>query len=770
MNKSATHAAATPQAAGGLKGLTANTSLQLWLFAITLFSSALLLFAVQPMFAKMALPKLGGSPSVWAVSMCFFQTALLAGYCYAHALNRFLAPRQAVLVHVTLLVITVFALPIGLPSSLGEPPAGDAYLWLTGVLLLGVGLPFFAVSASAPLLQSWFSRTGHPAARDPYFLYGASNIGSLLALLAYPLAVEPLFGAIAQSRIWSFSFLLLAALIALCGMLMIRLQGTIAADASKEDATAAIDNSTAPIDWSMRGLWILLAALPSGLMVAVTTYVTTDVASAPFLWVVPLAMFLGTFILVFKDKVSPRFELLAVALPVSVLACLVAPNRGSRMTLAMAAFFMAALVCHRELYQRRPHARHLTEFYLWMSAGGVIGGVFAALIAPQIFTSTYEFTVLLAASLLCVPGLMFGKSATYSKNRIIGLTGAVALCVIASILATELAGRQGQILTVCAVAIGASILLLKTQAWAERKLAVMMSIATMALVMPEQFHAVYAERSFFGTVRVIDLGDMRLMLHGTTLHGVRRVKTDDGEAIAHPSPISYFHPSSPLARGFGVARSAKAATTAATVDSTRMTVGIIGLGTGTLACYAKPGDNFRFYEIDPLVAKAASNVKHFDFLAKCTPNAPMIIGDARLKLNHEPNNLYDYLVIDAFSSDSVPVHLMTVEAMKLYFDKITPNGVLALHISNMFLDLPSAVSATVGQIPGVHGTLIRYEPAETDKDALPSHVVLLSRDEKVIANVRNTWSDAKALERTDMRPWTDDYSNIVTAIWRMLWK
>ena len=281
----------------------ANGALILTTFTVTLFVSALMLFSVQPMFAKMALPKLGGTPAVWAVSMCFFQAVLLAGYSYAHALNRWLSPRRAVIAHITVLLVTCFALPIGMPATLSEPPAGDAYVWLLGVLALGVGLPFFAVSASAPLLQAWFTRTNHEDAGDPYFLYGASNLGSLLALMAYPLLIEPGLGLGMQTTLWSIGFICLGLLIAASGTLMISAM-KLHSGQDASNAAVGATASAAPVTAVQRCTWLAFSALPSALMVAVTTYITTDIGSAPFIWVIPLALFLGTFIIVFKDEMS----------------------------------------------------------------------------------------------------------------------------------------------------------------------------------------------------------------------------------------------------------------------------------------------------------------------------------------------------------------------------------------------------------------------------------------------------------------------------------
>ena len=381
-----------------------GTTAVLAAFAVTLFVSALLLFSVQPMFARMVLPQLGGSPSVWAVSMCFFQAALLAGYCYAHALNRLLPARLAPLVHLCVLGAAVMALPIGLPVAWSEPPTGDAYFWLIGLLVAGVGLPFFAVSANAPLLQAWFARSGHPHAADPYFLYGASNLGSLIALLSYPVLLEPFAGLKTQAGMWTAGFIVLGLMIATCGALSVGRDTNEAAAAPVEDDTKA-DRPT----WARRAGWVCLAFVPSGLLVAFTSYVTTDIASAPFLWVVPLAMFLGTFILVFRDPplVSHRLMLMLqpVVTTVVLFAIAMTGSQGWMMTAVggTLAFFVTTMVCHKELYDLRPSSRHVTEFYLWMSFGGVLGGIFAALLAPQLFNSTGSFRCCWCSASPCVP-------------------------------------------------------------------------------------------------------------------------------------------------------------------------------------------------------------------------------------------------------------------------------------------------------------------------------------------------------------------------------
>jgi hypothetical protein len=732
------------------------------LFATTLFLSALLLFAVQPMFAKMALPHLGGSPSVWAVSMCFFQAALLAGYGYAHVLNRYATLPMAVACHAGLLAAAFLALPIALPASLGEPPAGDAYLWLTGVLALGVGLPFVAVSASAPLLQAWFAKSGHPAARDPYFLYGASNCGSLLVLLAYPIAIEPLLGVAAQSRIWGGLFPLLAAAVIACGgAAILARRHTAFSDADPIDQSAA-----EPATWAQIVIWVLLAAIPSGLMVAVTTYMTTDIASAPFLWVVPLALFLGTFILVFRETVWRHFNHLAFVLPLLVMLSLVLPSL--RMVLALVSFFVAALICHRELFLRRPDARQLTAFYLWMSLGGVVGGVFAALLAPKLFSSTIEYQLLLIAALFCVPGLLFRAAVPLNAKRVAGIACLALACWCVSSLAADVGGARVQLYAAIAIIVGICAFLLLISGWPEQYVAFMSALALVLLIMPERLTSIRAERSFFGTVRVIEEagGQLRHMVHGTTLHGTRRIKSADGTPVLQPEPAAYYHAAGAMARGFDVVRTVKS------VNSDRpanILAGVVGLGTGSLACYARPGDAFRFYEIDPAVAKIASNPAYFDFLSTCTPAAPVIIGDARLTLGKEPDDVFDYLVIDAFSSDSVPTHLLTVEALKLYLSKISDGGVVALHVSNKFMDLVGAVSSTIAQVPGAHGVYVNYLRSPSARDASSSQVVFVTRNPRMIDGFLS-WPDAEGLPRISARAWTDDYSNVAGAVLRYFYK
>jgi hypothetical protein len=743
----------------GVVSATASAAV-LYTFAATLFVSALLLFSVQPLFAKMALPKLGGAPAVWAVSMCFFQAMLLAGYCYAYALIRWLEPRATIAVHATVMLATLVVLPIGLPTSLGEPADGNAYAWLMSVLLAGVGLPFFAVAANAPLLQAWFSRTDHPAARDPYFLYGASNCGSLLALVGYPALIEPWLGLKTQASVWSSGFACLAILL-MCSAAWL-VVGKTKGTGERTQAAARLDDDVAKVTTHDRLMWTLLALLPSALMVAVTTYITTDLASAPLFWVIPLALFLLTFILVFRERELIPIAIVSRALPILVVALLAVPLPGARLILALAAFVSAALVCHSQLYARRPSASHLTEFYLWMSFGGALGGVFAALLAPQIFVSAFEFTALMTVALFCRPEVTQPLSTHLDARRIVGFGCIAASALLVQQLSLEFGGEwfgRG-VMAVILAAVGVCLWLYR--AHPAQHAGFMLAIGLFAWMLPASQQAIHTARSFFGVIRVIDTADgtTRLMQHGTTLHGSRRLTDAKGNKLDRPIPATYYHPQGPLARGVTMAREI---TTGSPNGAIRM--GIVGLGTGSMACHTRPGDAMTYFEIDPVVAQIATDARYFDFLSRCRPGVDIVMGDARLTLGRQPNAAFDYLVIDAFTSDAVPAHLLTAEAMTLYMDKLAPHGVLALHVSNRYLELVSAVTATAQTMPGTALRVVEFGGVTGDPDAQPSTVVFLAARPEILTATM-TWPDARTPQATTTTPWSDDFSDVLSAIVR----
>ncbi|MDX2158446.1 MAG: fused MFS/spermidine synthase [Hyphomicrobiaceae bacterium] len=737
----------------------------LFLFAGTLFLSALLLFSVQPMFARMVLPRLGGSPSVWAVSMCFFQAVLLAGYCYAHALNRLVPSRWAPLAHLTLMGIAILALPIGLPTTWPEPPAGDAYLWLIGTLTVGVGLPFFAVSANAPLIQAWFARSGHPHASDPYFLYGASNLGSLIALLAYPIAIEPLAGLGAQASLWATGFVALGLALAACGLMMAVNERIGPGRAGTVEVAAHATPSPA---WANRLAWIGLAAVPSGLLVAFTSYLTTDIASAPFLWVLPLAAFLATFILVFCDKPRIPHKLLLSLQPALVAAVLfgLATPGVKGWTIATVAgtgaFLVTTLVAHRELFERRPSPAHLTEFYLWMSLGGVLGGVFAALAAPQLFPTIWEFPLLLVVGMACRPGIVGGRLSKDEARElaVIGLGAIVAMTAIAMAMRTGALGQTTLPRFLLLAGFGIMAMLARTRPF--RQLVATAVMGATIVILPSAMNRGNAERSFFGVHRVALTADreMRVLLHGTTVHGAERlVDAATGNRLTDPVPATYYHPGSPMSLGVGVARRATGKL------SGGLEVGIVGLGAGSMACHSRPDEAWRFYEIDPVVVRIAQDASRFTFMARCRPNADIVVGDARLTLAREPGGRFDYLVVDAFSSDAVPVHLLTVEAVKLYLDKVAPDGLLALHVSNRHLDLVAVAAAVTAAVPGAQALLADDRTPDKGFDTAQSHVVYVSRSKATLDEAARL-PFVKPMPAADSRAWTDDYSDILGAMLR----
>jgi spermidine synthase len=765
-----------PAQGTSVQKLSRQPDLILALFTATLFASALQLFAVQPMFAKMVLPRLGGAPSVWAVSMCFFQAALLLGYAYAHGLIRFVSPAVAASVHVLVLAAAVLALPIALPASWSEPPAGDAYFWLIGLLCVGVGLPFFALSASAPLLQAWFSRTGHPHAADPYFLYGASNFGSMIALVLYPVLVEPGLGLASQSQLWSAGFVMLALLVVGCATitLMNRQEATIGAGFESEDhATGATDDARpAMVGWERRFEWMFLSFVPSALIIAVTNHITTDIASAPLLWVVPLALYLLTFIVVFRDPPSIPHKLVLVVQPLLVAAALGAMHSDwdTRLLygtgIMLAGFFATTLIAHRELYLQRPAASRLTEFYLWMSVGGVLGGIFSSLVAPQIFSSVIEFPILMLLGLACRPSIIAPQ-----EGRRDWLEVAVVMVVGAGIIGGGMHLHRYQLWT-GQIAIGAMLLALfaglaiaigRYKPRLEPALLLLMAFAF--VLVPPVVHVGESLRSFFGVYRVLETEDteFRLLQHGTTIHGAQRIRTSDGSPQETVEAISYYYAGSPMARGIEVARLGKGD------ENAPVRIGVIGLGTGSMACHAEAGDQIRFFEIDPLMVAIATDPQRFSFLGTCQKQPDIVLGDARLTMAKEASGSFDYIVVDAFSSDAIPVHLLTMESIKLYFDKLGPKGVLAVHVSNRHLELVSVVASIMHRLPGAAGVYVNDTDASGSYDAMRSEVVLLAKEESVLEPALQ-WDGAKVLEPAFDRPWTDDYSGVFQALMRRHWK
>lgn len=680
------------------------------LYAGTLFLSAFLLFGIQPMFAKMVLPRLGGSPGVWSVAMVFFQSVLLAGYAYAHWLVSRFTIRRAALIHLALMgLVLLVGLPIGIAAGFERPPQQAETLWLVALFTASVGLPFFAVSANGPLLQAWFARTGHPRAGDPYFLYAASNIGSFLALIAYPFLVEPLLPLSVQGSAWTWGFAFLFAGIAACAGLGLGL--------SAEDG-AAPQRALTPtrIAPECKLGWVALAFVPSGLLVAVTAHISTDVASVPLLWVVPLALFLLTFVIVFQPRPLLRpswmlnLHLLLIAALIGKTLLQPPIGWGFDLALHLSLFFATAMVAHGELARRRPEAGDLTQFYFWMSVGGVLGGLFSGLIAPVVFNSVIEYPMLLVAGVLCRPGFATIRLPVFARA---GLAGAVLLG-LAGLVAYEQQRRD-------------------------------------------------SVRSFFGVNKIVDVQDgrFRALVHGSTVHGAQRLRTDDGSPVSgRPEPLSYYFTGGGLADGIDAVRRARGGRLEA--------VAAVGLGTGSLACQARPGEAWTFYEIDMQVVRLATDPARFSFLSACAPQARIVLGDARLTLADAADGTLDLIVVDAFSSDAIPVHLVTGEALDLYLRKLAPEGAVLFHISNRNMDLGPAINATAQGRDVI--TWIRQpeqRPELTAQLKYGPHVAMVARkprDVDLAADRRWVRQDGPV----SARPWSDEYADVISAIWRKL--
>jgi hypothetical protein len=718
-------------------------------FAATICTSAFLLFAVQPMFAKMVLPKLGGSPLVWSFALVFFQLVLLLGYLYAHVLVTRLAQRTALAVHIGVLVFAFALLPIGFPAGWEAVSSGDVIAGLAGVFALGTGFQFFSVSATAPLLQGWFARTGHPQAADPYFLYGASNLGSFAALALYPFLIEPVFPLSSQAKLWAAGFVLLIGLIALCGLTVV--PGSAAASVAKAEAEETIS-------WARRLRWMLFSAVPSGLLVAVTAYITTDVVAAPFLWVLPLALYLLTFVIVFARRplISHNSILwfhacagapFAVGLFVSGNAVLMVP-------LHLAAFFVSAMVCHGELARERPRASHLTEFYLLMSLGGVLGGLFASLVAPVIFDRILEYPILLWTVFLCRSDLRKAIAKAGIRDfapaaLVLGLMAAIAYDYISPLPADSL------FLRLLRAGVVIAIFCVRANPIPQAILVALGLTIVIGLGVGQA--AVDRSRSLFGVHMVIaeDGGRFHVLSHGTTIHGAQ--ERVDGKGL--PEPRSYYYRAGPFASALDALRAKRGALPR---------VAVIGLGAGALACHRRSGEDWRFFEIDSEVVRIARDPKLFSFLASCAPDAPITLGDGRISLAAETEGSFDAIVVDAFSSDSIPTHLLNVEAFKLYRSKLAEGGAIIFHISNRYMELAS-VAAAAARHQGEFMLVTSSRPGAWKPDAAKREtvakiaVIAKAREDLGSLTGNPAW---QPFEGPLPQAWSDDYSNVLSSIWR----
>jgi len=737
------------------------------LFPVTVFASAALVFLVEPMVAKLVLPQLGGSPSVWNTSLAFFQAALLAGYAYAHALQRVRSVRAQALIHGAALLIAALALPLRVNELFGPPSSIHPNAWLLGVLAVSIGAPFAVLSATAPLVQAWHARTvGAEDGKEPYVLYAASNLGSLLALLAYPLIVEPTLTLRSQTLSWTFGY-------AAFGLLMAALALMVSRTGDAASHTAAVANPSAAVTWKDRLTWIALAAIPSSLMLGVTTHITTDVASAPFLWVLPLALYLLTFIIAFQAKPAIPFELMLVLQGAAVAGCAATLSFGGlfavQLLVHLAAFFFTALMCHQTLVARRPAPSHLTEFYLWMSFGGVVGGAFNAFAAPVLFSAVWEYPLVLMLSGLVRP---WGDRKIPSSIWVLfglGLAAGVATPLINAFVLPKVYGHPGiggftasdligLVLKVCLATAAICAFMVRS-----RGLMFFAVIATLLLGAQTAggwFNTAQTWRSFFGVLRITQSdapalgGRVKMLAHGTTLHGAQAM---DPQFSCRP--LIYYAPSTPIGQVFGALQREKPA----------IRIGAVGLGTGSVSAYVRPADRLTFFEIDPLVVRISTNPAHFSYTTHCAKGRiDYVIGDARLTVAKQPAGLFDVLLIDAFSSDAVPAHLLTVEAVRGYLTHLKPDGVLILHLSNRNLELKKPAQAVAAAAGGV-ALRQEYRPSKAEAATLASaeDALIVARSPAGLARFAGDkrWS---ASDPNLARPWTDDYTNLAGALWRRL--
>lgn len=711
------------------------------LYAFALFVSALLAFWIQPLFAKLVLPLYGGSSAVWTTAALFFQLMLLAGYAYAHIASRF-ELRAQLAIHAALIVCTVAVLPIAVSSF--RTDADVPVISLLALLAASLGLPVFTLSASAPLLQQWFSRSGHTHAVDPYFLYSASNAGSLLALVGYPLVLEPLLGLTQQTLAWSATCALFAALVFACGA---RVWSRYASSVASGELQA---RSAPELTIGTRLRWMLLALAPSSLMLGVTQHITSEIAAAPLLWLVPLTLYILTFVFAFARTQFLPARAIDRAQPLLVLALvLVWPlnNYASVLVLHLIVFAVTAMMCHAELARTRPAVHHLTSFYLWLAIGGAAGGAFNALVAPAIFESVLEYPLALALACALRPASGAREEPLWKD-----LLPAFALASgFAVLIAFELHPFEATSTAVVYLQVLGLALYLTHRR--PRAFAAAIFVAILATPLTHSAERLLERhRSFFGvhSVLIDDTRRFHVLMHGITIHGAQYI-----DPALRAQPTTYYHRDSPIGHVFSVLGRA----------DRLQRVAVIGMGTGTLACHRAPQRAWTFYEIDPVVVSLAREGRYFDFLARCAPDAKIVIGDGRLKLASAADAAYDLVVIDTFSSDAIPAHMITREALALYLRKIDAGGVIAFHITNHYLDLIpvlamlAADAGVAAYVPGPRFDLQLDERLA----ALPSSWLVMARDASRLAPLEAAegWVPAPPASG---RVWTDDSSNILGAL------
>lgn len=705
-------------------------------YIVAVFLGAALLFSLEPLVGKLVLPRLGGAPAVWNTCLLFFQGMLLAGYAYAHYGLRYLGVRRHALVHLGLLVVSLVMLPPAIRA--GDPPlTGSPVGWVLLALTVSIGLPFFTLSTTAPLVQYWLSVSRHVSGRDPYFLYAASNLGSMTGLMLYPFVLEPLFGLSAQSTGWTAGYVMFAAIVAL---LAIRAKNA-------DDVAARVANegrNIAPRD-ALR--WTALAFVPSALLLTITAYITTDLAPMPMLWLAPLGLYLATFVAAFGAQTKRAAVRLRVLQPFATIVAGVAVLAGLHQAwlilLHLAVLTIASYLAHARLAAERPQPSHLTGFYLWISVGGTLGGVFGAILAPLLLSPELEYVLLLLAALL-IPGTATATEPPPLRRVLTGVAMGCALGLVAGIVSDP--GRGA---IVAAVAATGFLLRRIERARVALTAGALLFFATTAfavdVLVPGDIVA--RDRNFFGTLRVRLTDHAYELVHGRTRHGAQLLAPELREL-----PTTYYSPEGPLGDVFSHVMG----------DVARARIAVVGLGVGTSACYALRDQEWVLFEINPAVVALATDTTLFTFLHRCAPDARVIIGDGRVALGREVGADYDLIILDAFSSDAIPAHLLTREAFDLYVRRLRTGGVLALHISNRHLDLVPVVAANAA----AHrlAALLRNDDRTETLRRSPSSWVALSVDADRIEPLFRTGAWTPLSVDPDFRPWTDDYTSLLATL------
>lgn len=726
-------------------------------YAAAVFVSATLVFSAQPLLARMVLPLFGGSPSVWNTCMLFFQVELLAGYGYSHFLTSRVGLQKQKIVHLSLLTLAGFLLPFHVVTDWATNGSTSPIISLISLLVAAAGLPFFAVSTTAPLLQAWFGHSRHASAKEPYFLYAISNVGSMAVLLAYPTLIEPLLGLSDQRWVWAVVY----------GGLFVLMAGCVALtwkDAGRSTAVEPSEVASCQLSWRQRGAWVVLSFVPSSWLLSSTVRLTTDFAPIPLLWILPLALYLLTFIIVFSRRQVVSHEFVIRAFPYAIVmlvaTMVVVEGWWPGALINVLVFFVGSLLCHGELAKQRPDKTHLTEYFLWMSFGGALGGVFNSIVAPLAFPVLLEFPIIVVVACLCRPN-RFAKPFN-TMDAILTMITSTVIALGVSVLPKHL-DPELFIVVFAAVVVSLAASILARPKWVA-----LISGVTIAW---SQFHAwpsvevVHRARSFFGIheidedMRIVNadtgrtLPRFRRLKHGTTQHGFQSI-----DAGLSCEPLAYYHRQGPLADVFG-----------ATTSNSEQRVAVIGLGTGAMACYANPRRHFVFFEIDPVVTRIAQDPKFFSYLSDCSQKRyDIVIGDGRLMIAREPDHSFDMIVLDAFSSDAIPTHLLTLEALEIYATKLKQQGLLVFHVSNRFLDLPTLLADSTTQT-GWSCLVCKDWPRDTaEHDAwlsigkADSTYVVMAQEQSTLEGLKSRPRWRPQTPRTDSRPWTDDYSNLIS--------